>query len=318
MKLTIVLTVYNKEQYLHRAFEHLLNQEGVNHDDYEVIAVNDGSTDASAIIIDEYKNHDSRVRILTQDNQGLSMARNNGVDVAKGDYVWFVDADDTIAQDAVSLIFKAAKSYADVLPIYARTCGINYIRNEISAEAKTGKDVLFGRKWQHCGVFYVFKRSFLMDNDLRFLPGIYHEDSEFTPRMLYAAKTIQVIPHVLYTVYRDPDGITQVPRAKRAFDYLIVAERLSQFVIDNKETGTKIGKVINENIATDLNNAFAIICSNSKEAQKQLNTLFYDKRKQLLRPLRNAIQTKYKLEAVLFSLFPKQYVQIYKLLKMFS
>ncbi len=318
MKLSIVLTVYNKKPYLHRALDGLLFQTGVNKSDYEILAVNDGSTDGSESIIDEYVRDDSRVRILNQSNQGLSMARNNGTEEALGEYVWFVDADDIVSPDAVRLICEATSFNPDVIPIYACTDGIDQVRNRITPHLTTGKDVLVDNHWQHCGVFYVYKRNYLSDNKLRFFPGIYHEDAEFTPRMLYFAKSVKVIPKVLYTVYRDPDSITQVPRAKRAYDYLTVAERLSSFLKNNNEEKTQIGRVINDNIGTVINNSFAIICQNGKQEQVQLNNLFNQKRKVLLPSLRNSIQIKYKIESFLLGCFPKHSVQVYKLLKRLS
>lgn len=318
MKLTIVLTVYNKEKFLRKAFEALLNQEGTNEGDYEVLVVNDGSTDGSVAIIEEYAKRDPLVRVLTQNNQGLSMARNKGAEAAEGDYVWFVDADDTFSTKAVWLICDAIESNPDVIPIYAKTEGIDIVRNAIPVDVKTGKDILVCGRWQQCGVFYIYRKSFLLDNNLRFMPGVYHEDAEFTPRMLYVAKSIKVIPEVLYTVYRDPDSITQVPRAKRAFDYLTVAESLSRFVVDKGEAGTSIGNAIDGYTAQDINNAFFVISQNSKNEQKKLNDVYYSKRDVLNRALKAAPQFKYKLESCLFSIFPKHYVLIYKVMKSFG
>ena len=318
MRLTIILTVYNKEPFLRRALDALLNQVGTNDGDYEVLAVNDGSTDGSEAILEDYARRDSRVRILTQQNQGLSMARNNGADAAYGEYVWFVDADDTYSLKAVSLICNAIDSKPDVIPIYARTDGIEMVRNAIPTNVSTGKDVILCGRWQQCGVFWVFCKMFLLENNLRFMPGVYHEDAEFTPRMLYAAKTVKVVPKVLYTVYRDPNSIMQVPRPKRAFDCLIVSESLSRFVMDNHEEKTAIGKAIDDYTAQDINGAFDVICHNSKEEQKKLNKSFLEKRKTLLRPLRNASKLKYRVEAAVFTLLPGCYVEIYRLMKRFS
>lgn len=315
MKLTIVLTIYNKEAYLRRAFDALLYQDGVRDDDYEILAVNDGSTDGSASIIEEYIKEYERVRVLNQNNQGLSMARNNGVEAAKGDYVWFVDADDTISRNAVSLICGAVKSNPDVIPFYARTEGRFELRNEIPISAKTGEDVLLNGHWQQCGVFWAFRRDFLQMNGLRFKPGIYHEDAEFTPRMLYAAKTINVIPEVLYTVYRAPDSITQVPRPKRAFDYLTVAESLSRFVINERETKTKKGRAIFDQAALCINNGLYVISQNPKDLQDEFNSAFNLQRVHLIQALLKSCHKKYKLEGVIFSLFKGEYVTIYKLLQ---
>lgn len=315
MKLTIILTVYNKEKYLHKAFEALLNQKEAKEGDYEVLAVNDGSSDGSTAILEEYAIKDSRVRILAQQNQGLSMARNNGVDAALGEYVWFVDADDVISTNAVKLICQAIDSNPDVIPIYAKTDGKPFVRNAVDVKTKTGKDVLINRHWEQCGVFWILQRKFLFDNNLRFMPGVYHEDAEFTPRMLYTAKTVKVIPEVLYTVYVDENGITQVPRAKRAFDYLIVAESISKFVLDNDESGTVIGRSIDKYTAQYINNALHIVIQNSLEEQEGFDEVFYEKRLLLLRPLRESPKIKYQIECFLFRLFPKHYVWVYKTMK---
>lgn len=315
MLLSIVLTVYNKEEYLSRAFDALLSQAGVLDSEYEILVVNDGSTDKSASIIEGIASQDKRVRVITQTNQGLSMARNNGAEAAFGEYVWFVDADDVISTNAVRLINEAAKSRPDLIPIYAETEGVERVRNQVPPEAKSGKDIILSQKWELCGVFNVFRRSFLREFGLRFMPGIYHEDAEFTPRALYSAKTVKVIPEVLYKVYRDPAGITQVPRSKRAFDYLTVSESLAFFVQDKGEVGSPVGGVIDEYTARDINNAFAIIIKNSLKEQEELNALFYFKREPFLRVLRSTSHFKYRLEGFLFNLFPRHCVKIYKIMK---
>lgn len=318
MKLTIVLTIFNKEPFLRKALDAILNQEYVSHNDYELLAVNDGSTDGSEQIIEEYAASFHNVHILTQENQGLSIARNNGVNAACGEYVWFVDADDTIASKSVYLILKAIDNKPDIIPIYANTDGIDYIRNAVSRKAKTGKDILNEGKWEHCGVFYIIRKEFLLQNSISFLPGIYHEDAEFTPRVLYYADKVEVIPQILYTVFRDPNSITQVPKAKRAFDYLTVADKLYRFTVENGERNTDIGKKMFTNIAVIINMAFYIIVQNKCDDQKKFNMEYYNKKEILNDSLNIAGGKKYGIESFLFKLFPYQYVKVYKFLKLFG
>ena len=314
MKLSVILTVYNKEPYLRRALDSLLCQQNVHDDDYEVLAVNDGSTDGSARVLEEYCKYDTRIRVVTQENQGLSMARNNGTDAAYGEYVWYVDADDIYSPKAVRMICDAMASKPDIIPIYAETEGEIGIRNEVPSMARTGKDILLSGKWQPCGVFTVFRRTFLKENKLRFLPGIYHEDSEFTPRMLYDAKAVKVVPEVLYTVIHEPNSITQVPRAKRAFDYLIVANNLYQFIEEKGEFETEIGRVFCNRISAAVNNALSVIIRNNKQEQDAFNNELKSK-DYLIKAMRKSTIRKYRIESFLFCVFPGHYVTINKILK---
>lgn len=317
MKLTIVLTVYNKEKYLRRALDSILSQTETEVGEYEVLVVNDGSKDGSSAIIEEYAHSNPLVRVLTQENQGLSMARNHGTEEAKGDYVWYVDADDIIASFSVRKICDVMVSQPDIISIYAQTQGINKIRNEVPVSVKTGKDILLSHKWQSCGVFNIFRRSFLLENGLMFLPGIYHEDAEFTPRVLYTAKSVVVVPEVLYTVIHEPFSITQVPRVKRAFDYLKVAESLNSFVKEKGIAGTDIEDVFNNRISMVINDALSVIVKNSVEEQRQLDKEL-GKLSFLMKPMRTSTILRYRFEGVLFSVFPCKFTLIYKILKKFD
>lgn len=317
MKLTIVLTVFNKEKYLRCALDSLLAQTDVEKGEYEVLVVNDGSEDGSAAIIEGYVHSNPLIRVLTQKNQGLSMARNNGTEKAKGDYVWYVDADDIISPVSVRKICDAMNSHPDVIPIYAETKGIEKIRNDVPVSAKTGKDILLSNKWQSCGVFYIIRRSFLLENGLKFMPGIYHEDSEFTPRLLYTAESVVVIPEILYTVIHEPYSITQIPRAKRAFDYLIVAESLYKFAVERGIIGTDFEDIFNNRISMIINDALSVIVKNSSDEQRQfdmkLQTMSF-----LMKPMRDSTILKYRIESILFCVSPGKYSSIYKFLKIFA
>lgn len=314
MKLTIVLTVYNKEPYLRRALDALLAQEDVRESEYEVLAVNDGSTDGSAAVLEEYAKKDARIRILTQSNQGLSMARNNGTEAAQGEYVWYVDADDKFSPNAVRLLCDAIKERPDVIPIYAETEGVEKVRNQVPVTVKTGQEILLSQEWEPCGVFWVLRRDFFMGNQLKFLPGVYHEDAEFTPRMLYYAKKVKVVPEVLYTVIHEPNSITGVPRPKRAFDCLKVADSLDVFVQSNKLFGSDVGNGIVNHISQLINTGFYVIVQNSRDEQQKFNKALHSK-PHLIKILSASTLKKYRIEAILFRMFPGCYVQMYKMMK---
>lgn len=314
MKLTIVLTVYNKGPYLHRVFNSVLKQQDVLEGDFEVLVVNDGSTDDSSRIINEYAQQFSQIRVLTQQNQGLSMARNNGVKEAKGEYVWFVDADDIISANAVHLICKTITFHPDIIPIYAKTQGYERIRNKIPKDVKSGKDILLSDKWEVCGVFNIFKKKFLLDNDLFFYPGIYHEDTEFTPRVLYKAETAIAIPEVLYFVYKTEGSITEVPKIKRAYDCLFVAESNYKIIEDNNEEGSIVGRALCSRVSKTITSSLNIMKQIDKKEWRNYNMELW-RHRHLFNSMEQSKVVRYWVLAKLFKLVPKKYVQLYVFLK---
>lgn len=105
-KISIIVPVYNVERYLPECLDSLLGQ---TYRELEIILVDDGSRDASGRICDAYGERDSRIRVIHQQNQGLSPTRNHGLDIATGDYIAFVDSDDYVAEDMMEKMLSALK-----------------------------------------------------------------------------------------------------------------------------------------------------------------------------------------------------------------
>ena len=119
MKISIIIPVYNKEEYVAGCLQHVLNQ---NFDSFEVIAVDDGSTDKSGAICDEIANNDNRLKVIHTPNYGVTAARRIGVENAKGDYIMFVDSDDTLLPDALKSTYNIIlKTNADEVIAYYKT-----------------------------------------------------------------------------------------------------------------------------------------------------------------------------------------------------
>jgi len=102
---SVIVPVYNAEKYIEECIESILNQV---YESIEVIMINDGSTDSSGQICEYYEKKDSRVRCIHSDNRGVSAARNLGIKYSRGDYIHFVDSDDTIDPEMISLLVEAA------------------------------------------------------------------------------------------------------------------------------------------------------------------------------------------------------------------
>ncbi|MEI3161840.1 MAG: glycosyltransferase [Lachnospirales bacterium] len=106
--ISIIVPVYNAEKYICQCMDSLVNQ---TLESIEIIAIDDGSTDNSLNILEKYKNNDSRVKIICQKNSGASVARNKGLEMAQGDYIFFLDADDYIDNSAFSAMYENAIKY---------------------------------------------------------------------------------------------------------------------------------------------------------------------------------------------------------------
>jgi glycosyltransferase involved in cell wall biosynthesis len=219
--------------------------------DFEVICVNDGSTDGGLVILQDFEkkfsilnsqlaNADRRFSIIDKENGGLSDARNTGIKAAKGDYIFLLDSDDWISENALEILNKNINNQD-----FIEFNGERFFENAkteipdkgISEPKLTGweyynKYALKSRKFHFvCTVLRIYRREFLLKNELFFKKGIFHEDALFTPVCCYYAENIKVIPDILY-VYRIREGsITSKPNIQRNIDIVKIANILSEFFI---------------------------------------------------------------------------------------
>jgi glycosyltransferase involved in cell wall biosynthesis len=237
---SVIVPVYNVESYLRQCLDSVIHQDYSN---YEVICINDGSTDDSSDILREYEQEDSRIKIIEQTNRGLSAARNAGIKAATGEYIFFLDSDDWIEPDTLKIL--AQKQNGEDMICFN---GRRFFEDEQTEEPDKGieeaalsgwdyynKYALMPRKFHFvCTVLRIYRREFLLTNNLFFKEGIFHEDNLFTPIVCYYAKSVKVIPDCLY-IYRIRAGsITQQYEPKRMFDLVEVANVLSAFFIPIK------------------------------------------------------------------------------------
>lgn len=241
MKLSIIIPVYNVERYVERCINSCLNQD-IDNNLYEIIIVNDGSKDKSLHIIQNKYAHLSNIQIINQENMGLSIARNNGLKLAKGDFVWFIDSDDWIETNCLSCIFKQLTPDLDFLQIQYR---LTYDDETLNMDSNlcdingiiSGKEQILKGGIGAPAPFAIYRRKFLIDNNLFFYPKIYHEDSEFKPRMLYLAKKCTSLNRIVYNYYQRTSGsIMHSYCLKNALDILIVIQNLCNFIIHEKMT----------------------------------------------------------------------------------
>lgn len=225
MKLSIIVPIYNVAAYLRKCVDSLLNQD---FSDYEIILVDDGSTDESGKIADCLAcEQPNIIRTIHQVNQGLSGARNTGIDAALGEYIVFVDSDDYWELNVLGdLMLQIEQSDLDVLRFKYQHVNANnevfspyksdpYVFDDYSAEPTTGPDFLNMRMGTGCYAWaFILKKSLL--KDCLFTPEIYFEDTDWTPRMLLKAQRVASTDRVVYNYLMREGSITHaVSRSKQ-------------------------------------------------------------------------------------------------------
>lgn len=317
IRLSIIIPVYNVELFVEKCIRSCETQD-INKDEYEIIVVNDGSTDNSLNIVNDLARRFPNIRVFSQSNAGLSAARNKGIQNARGDYIMFVDSDDWIAEKCLGKICSKLKiEQPDALAI----CAANVKGDGMIERRQAYADVtpmsgyeLLKKGVSPCAPFAIWSAKFFKKYELSFFEGIFHEDSEFTPRAYYLADKVSFVNDIIYYVFQNPNSITRTPNPKRAFDLVnVVCTHLSKFC---KSIVRKEHRPVFYNlIALYLNNALAYICMADKRQQKLLDDAIF-LNEHLILDMQNASSIKYRLEVFLFRVFPKHYVRIYKILKL--
>lgn len=300
MNLSIIIPVFKVEKYIRHCIESCLNQD-VSKQVYEIIAVNDGSPDNCLDILNELCKSVENMRVISQANSGLSIARNTGLSIAKGEYVWFVDSDDSISENCLGKIIARLKNNLDILQIQYRYVFENgqssQTPNFSSIDGiKSGKDVLKAGGVAIPAQFSIYRRQFLLENNLDFYPNIYHEDVDFKPRAILAAKKVASLDDVVYDYLQREGSITSKKGLKHVRDLFIVSERLYSVSIlkENYDVLSYFATVISCNI-----NWILIIIDNLNDSEKEYayNELYH--RKHLIRTMKKSSEMRYRLEGIL-------------------
>lgn len=309
--------MYNVEKYIDKCLCSCFAQD-ISKDLYEIIVVNDGSPDNSRDIALKYSEQYANMKVIDRPNGGLSAARNTGIDHAVGDYIMFLDSDDWIETNCLGKIFEQLeKEQPDILSI----CAANVIEGKpIRRFSHEGKSSLTGievmkMRMSPCAPFSITRRGLLNEKNLRFYEGIYHEDSEFTPRLYYYAKKVSFTNTIIYYVYQNPKSITRTPNPKRVFDIIgVVCPNLHVF---SKDLSVEHKQIFSNRISSDINTALSLCLEFPKEQIKVINDFCY-KNRYLYKHLKESSVFKYRIEGYLFSLFPQKTVQFYNLIQLFN
>ena len=212
MDLSIIIPVYNVERYIRACLESIFKQ-GLDNDCFEVIIVNDGTKDRSMEVIADIISQHDNITVINQENQGLSVARNNGMAVAKGKYIIMPDSDDLLIEKSLKpLLAKALDTKVDLVlaDFLSKTdeeidefCRKDFQQPELQVKEGTGEQLFLEElNPYHCYVWRtLYRRDFIVKNHLYFYPGIRFQDVPFTHECYIRAKRY-LKTNVVLNLYR--------------------------------------------------------------------------------------------------------------------
>lgn len=304
-KVSVIIPVYNTEKYLRECLDSIVNQ---TLKDIEIICVDDGSSDGSPCILEEYRAKDSRVVVIKQANSGLSSARNRGMHRAHGEYIAFVDSDDylelnalekasqiAIAEDLDIIVFER-RMFFDTKKL-TQNPPFHYKHITEATEIMSGIQHVMTSKDQgtYCVTVWsaLWRRAFLEEHHISFKEGIIHEDHLFSFQAYMAADRVMRIPNKLYHRRVREDSIMTTPKtAKNVIGYFTSAMGVLEYALNHESDPMEAQEIKREyfQMIGAARNIYRAISNEEKEKiwfaseldnrEKEADTLRHDLEKQ--------------------------------------
>ncbi len=236
MEISIIMPVYNSEKYLSACLESVFHQ---SFQDFELICINDGSTDRSLDILNQYaEKYKEKMNIISINNGGQANARNVGINHARGTYVTFADSDDTLKESLLEKLYEKASAFdadmaiCDFLRIFdneKKVANMFKYDTKLHLEGKVHiaqhpEIICYLHGAPYCKLI---KRSFLVNNKIEFLKGYIYEDQMFTQKLLSCDPSIVQVPERLYNYYVH-DNTTMTSKSSKVTDMFKVYDFIYQ------------------------------------------------------------------------------------------
>lgn len=243
-KISFIVPIYKVEKYLSTCVDSILSQP---YEDFEVILVDDGSPDKCPMMCDEYAGHDRRVRVIHQENGGLSNARNRGMDEARGEYFWFVDSDDYIHEDCLhNIVHQLEGQDLDMLIIsyslhFEDSDSKQLVKNRGGSDIITGKEYIRGDYYEAFAWLKITKASVFRDHNLRFHEDLQYEDIQLMPFLM------QHVERLAFSNFEDgayyyrirPDSITTTTDVEKQRRQIKMCYRIEETWREGFDFGTE-------------------------------------------------------------------------------
>lgn len=240
VKFSIIIPVYNVAPYLRECLDSVLAQ---TFTDWEAICVDDGSTDESSAILDEFKKKDGRFRVVHKINSGVSAARNMGLELAEGEWVWFVDGDDAIAPCALSWIVSVLRNRTDIDAV--RVPFIEGIEKPVEWSGRAelldaGADIKLRNAFVGAPAFGIFRRSQI--GNMRFEAYKWLEDILFTVRYLKSCGDMLELKCPLYFYRQRAGSAIHSKRTREEVRSIFECQRIIFSEFEKWERALPLGK----------------------------------------------------------------------------
>lgn len=274
-KFSIVVPVYNTEKYLDKCLSSLVNQ---NYNDYEVIVINDGSTDKSRNIMKKYEKEYMCIKTFDKNNTGLSDTRNYGISLSKGEYIIFVDSDDYVDYDFLLKLEKYTVQKPNMIKYQYRIVNNDngyVVCDNITPNKKYNGECLFKKltltkKSFELACIYAFNRNYFNNNNFKFSVNRYHEDFALIPIALLKASNVVCADDVFYNYVQRKNSITHMDsyekNKKRVYDILHHFDNMYKIVKDDKELSKDTKELFNSYISNAVISKINIL---NKDDQKE-------------------------------------------------
>ena len=239
VKVSVIVPIFNVEKYLYKCLYSITKQ---TLKEIEIILINDGSTDNSIEIALSFFQKDNRIKLISQENSGQSIARNRGLSIASGDYIVFVDSDDWIESNMLEKLYNniciqnsdfscCRISFENYISGKRSIHGHEFRFKELYAPTIL-EEALYAREIYVCPCNKIYNRLFLVSNNLTFEPGIVNEDTLFTIQIASCAKKVSFINNILYHVI-EREGSTSRSSYDRLFlDMNKALQKSKNYLID--------------------------------------------------------------------------------------
>ncbi len=302
--ISVIVPIYNVEKYLNRCIDSILNQTFTN---LEIILINDGSTDDSGKICNEYLKKDKRIKVYHKSNGGLSSARNEGINRAKGKYVTFIDSDDNIESDYVMQLYNLIKKYDVDLSI--TPYNVIYDKKKINIGDKYPECVMTtsecldrllcgaGFDVSACAKLYLRK----LFKNISFPEGKLYEDNGTTYKLVMKCKKIAYNNKAGYNYYIREDSITTQEFNERKLDLLEMVDNMCNSII--AEYPDLFDAVLKKRIEANLSIYRQIVFVKSddlKKIKKEIKEYLLSKRNLLFRKSKLSFRDKVGLLSLQF------------------